>query len=143
MRLMRRRTSGLLSCGAALILAVAAGCGGSGTVDVPTGEVAGTVTYGGTPVTRGFVNLASRETGKAYTLPIGEEGQFKSDAPVVVGPYTVFITPPEGEAPSVDNPSPAPPDPKNIPQKYRSEQTSDLELEVKEGENTPKFELQE
>ncbi|MCA9116870.1 MAG: hypothetical protein KDA79_17445 [Planctomycetaceae bacterium] len=142
MRLMRSRTSGLLSCGAALLLAVAAGCGGSGAVDVPTGEVAGMVTYGGTPVTRGFVNLASRETGKAYTWPINEEGRFKSEAPVVVGPYTVFITPPEGEAPSVDNPNPAPPNPENIPEKYRSEQTSGLSAEISEGENDLKFDLQ-
>ena len=35
----------------------------------------------------------------------------------------------------MENPTPAPPDPKNIPKKYRTDATTDFKVEVQEGKN--------
>lgn len=92
-------------------------------------------------MTEGFVGFTSKETGSGQTLPLGPGGKFAFAEPVVIGPYAVSITPPEGNPPTVENPAPKPPDPKNIPQKYRSDATTDLTAEVKEGKNEFTFDM--
>lgn len=122
------------------LLLVVSGCGGGGS-QAPTGSVSGTVTFQGTPVTEGDVNLISRETGQVYAAPLGDGGSFKIADPVQTGSYIVSIAPPLGAPPTVENPTPVIPNPANIPQKYRSDQTSDLKADVKAGENTFTFDM--
>lgn len=119
---------------AVFVAALISGCG-SGAIELPTGQVSGTITFEGAPVTEGFVNLISAESGRAATLPLGPGGKFAFEEPVVIGPYAVFITPPEGAPPTLENQSPKQPNPKNIPKKYRSDATTEFKVEVKEGEN--------
>ena len=119
---------------AVFVSALISGCG-SGGIELPTGQVSGTITFEGAPVTEGFVNLISVESGRAATMALGPGGKFGFEEPVVIGPYAVFITPPEGAPPTLENESPAPPDPKNIPKKYRTDATTDFKVEVKEGDN--------
>ena len=132
-RLIAGRTISLLLSVVSLSVTVA-GCGGKRTT-LPTGTVSGTITFNGEPVSEGFVNFISTETGQGETVALGSGGEFAFTEPVVIGPYAVFVTPPEGEPPTVENPTPAPPDPKNIPKKYRTDATTDFKVEVQEGKN--------
>lgn len=97
--------------------------------------MSGTITFEGAPVTEGFVNLISIESGRAATMPLGPGGKFTFEQPVVIGPYAVFITPPDSAPPTLENQRPDRPDPKNIPKKYRTDTTTDFKVEVKEGDN--------
>lgn len=110
------------------------GCG-SGQIELPTGQVSGTITFEGAPVTEGYVNLVSVESGRAVTMPLGPDGKFTFEEPVVIGPYAVFITPPDSAPPTLENQRPERPDPNNIPKKYRTDSTTDFKVEVQEGEN--------
>ena len=122
-------------CGFAVVVSCVVGCGGSGQAELPVGQVSGTVTFAGEPVTEGFVNLVSAEGGRGYQQALGPEGKFQIEDPVVAGLYAVFITPPEAAPPSVESPSPEVPDPANIPQRYRNQETSDLKASITEGPN--------
>lgn len=134
--------SPLLLCSTLLVAALISGCGGGSSGALPTGYVTGTVTFQGQAVTDGSVNVMSKESGRIYTSPLGAEGKFKISEPVVVGKYTVFISPPAGAAPTVEKPIVAPIDPPNIPKKYRVDATSGFVEEVKKGNNDFKFDMQ-
>lgn len=125
----------LLSC---LLLG---GCGGGGKDVGPTGEVEGTVTLGGEPLTEGSVAFYQESTGNTGGAELGPGGKFKFDAPTPVGRYLVSFQPP------------APPQPdnaesdrlanleSNIPAGYQTGQTSEITAEIKEGPNSFTFEL--
>ena len=126
------------------ILFVLAGCGTDGPPLI-TGRVKITVKYDGKPVTEGTVNMVVPNTAKGATGQLKKDGTLLLDD-VEVGEYVVAVLPPElsvDELPDPDKPSPPAKTYDNLPQKFRSLETSTLKAEVKEGENTFEFDLKE
>lgn len=122
---------------------VTVGCGPS---DRDAGAVkamaSGTITYKGTPVSGGRVNLYSAETGAGASADLDSSGKFSLLNPIPIGWYKVVVLPPEAKPPEsesgeyVEQPSYD-----NIPEKYRSELSTDLNAEVKEGDNRFTFDM--
>jgi len=106
----------------------------------PTGTVSGRLTLEGQPFSEARLNFLSKETGAAFSVDIEGNGSFKIDTPVRVGKYTVFLTP--RTMPDPDHPAPSGKLDKSIPEKYSSEATSDLVVEIKEGPNDLTIPLQ-
>lgn len=98
------------------------------------------VTYDGKPVEEGTVNLIEVGSSKSASGDLDSTGTVMLES-VEAGNYTVSILPPP--LPPADPDQPPAPMKKypNIPQKYRSETTSTLKAEVKEGANEFQFEL--
>jgi len=129
----------VVGCISAAAIVAFGGCGGGGN---PVGTVAGTVTFQSQPVAEGQVSFRSEKTGKGNVAPLDSSGGFSLPEALDVGTYTVFVTPPTPPPPDMDQaPQPPPKEYSNIPEKYRSEVTSLLRAEVKEGENSFTFEL--
>lgn len=131
----------LLLIGTTLVsLGLSSGCSGGPAAD-PTAAVAGKVTFKGTPVSEGIVNFYDATRGNAAAAKLGADGTYSVDA-VVLGDYSVFVTPLPVETP-VDATKPAPPqvDPANIPAKYRDATTSGFKTTVKAGTNKADFEM--
>lgn len=128
-----RNIVGAVSVAAALLLL--SGCSGGGGESKPTGTVSGKVTAGSDAITEGSVQFYSAETGKGATAEIGQSGEFKFESPLEVGSYKVIVTPPPPPAPGPDTPEPK--EYPNFPEKFRSEATTTLSADVKEGENPP------
>lgn len=125
-----------------------AGCSGEGP-DYETGQVSGTVTFDGKPVTEGSVTFHSEELGTGGTADLGSGGTFTvrgaEGAGLRVGSYVVRISPPpqdfgDGD-PNKPAPTIAPKEFPNIPEKYRDSKTSGLKADVKAGPNEFKFEM--
>lgn len=133
----RMSTSILRLGGGSAVLLLALGCGST----EPAGQVAGKVTYKGTPVTEGVVILRDASTGAAAEAQIGGDGSYtittqKGGLPP--GDYKITVTPPEIPGPVGDGTSepgmiPKPVD--NIPEKYRSPTTTPLMVTLKDGGN--------
>jgi hypothetical protein len=122
--------------------AALAGCWGPAV-----GQVSGKVTFKGRPVTEGKINFINPETGFAAEAELGSDGGYvikNIEGGLVVGDYTVMVTPP---IIIVDNdPGKTPPSPMekpvaNIPAKVRNQATTPLRATVKKGSNTFDFEL--
>jgi len=125
------------------------GCGGPETA--PRGTVAGKVTLGGKPVTRGAVVFENPETGVAVMAALGPDGTYEvktyEGAGLPVGHYRVAVTP---QAPAATDENPLagagalePPQPVEIPARYHDAADSPLEIDVDEGKNRPfDFELE-
>jgi hypothetical protein len=119
----------------ALLLFTLAGCGGKGAI----AKVSGKVTVGGQPVTGAMINFVSPETGVAASDNLDAGGAYDIQAGLKPGTYKVFVVP----ASSADQPPmPGKPPPKasesKVPLKYRSDATSGLTAELKEGDNPNK-----
>lgn len=101
----------------------------------PMASASGVVSLDGKPLKMGRVGFLSKETGKGASAKIGPTGEFSLDSPVPPGSYTVTVIPPE-TAPPVEG-EPVTPEPtfEGFPKKYRSAETSDLTVDVQEGEN--------
>lgn len=110
------------------------GCSGGTSGPAPS-MVAGSVTLAGKALSDGTVSFSSPGTGNGAIAKLGAEGKFVVSGGVVPGDYRVTVTPP---TPTPDNPTPPASD---IPEKYRSETTSDLTCKITGGSNTLKFEL--
>lgn len=99
--------------------------------------VSGSVTYQGNPVQEGSVNFRNEQY--AGSGLIGPDGRYTIDDGLPAGSYSVFILPPDIQTPPTfgmnQTDSPTPKEAENIPLKYRSVGTSELEKEVKAGEN--------
>jgi hypothetical protein len=130
---------------AGLLAAGLAGCGESGP---ETGTVKGAVTFKSAPLTAGTVNFYNKETAAAAQAALDESGRFTVASPLKTGTYLVFVFPPAPPAPVMKNPNDPPlkldtkgfPD---VPQKYRSDRTTDIKVEVKAGANDVKVEIPE
>lgn len=117
-----------------------AGCGSS--TSKPSGSVSGRVTFQGQPVTSGVVNLMSKTLGAGASAPLGEDGKYRLNDPLEVGDYKVMITPPPPAPPRPEDGPPKPrPTASDIPNKYRTEATTDLTATVKAGSNTFDFDM--
>ncbi len=110
------------------------GCSGTPAKETPTG-VKGIVTLAGKPLTEGTVSFSNSSTGNGAIAQVGAEGKFSVTGGVVPGEYKVTITPP---TPTPENPAPKQ---SAIPEKYRTEATTDLKAKVTAGSNDLKFEL--
>tara|TARA_R110002111_G_scaffold144910_2_gene211241 strand:- start:46860 stop:47294 length:435 start_codon:yes stop_codon:yes gene_type:complete len=121
------------------VFCVFAGCGPSEPEKV-IGTVAISVTHAGKPVTEGSVSMIEIGSSKSAYGTLNETGNITIEN-VEVGNYTVSILPPP--LPPADPSQPSVPMKKylNIPDKFRSETTSPLTAEVKEGANEFQFEL--
>ena len=131
-------------CLAACLLA---GCGTSEDSRGPLGSLSGTVTHEGTALTEGLVYLQQNDGSGAGGGTIGPDGTFEitggASGGIPIGTYTIWFAPPV-------IPDPDPNDPvteetvkemPNLPQKYRSQASSDLTVKIEEGDNSKTFEL--
>jgi len=128
---------------AVMCLLASAGCG-SGDRDggAVKAMASGTVTFKGAPVSGGKVNLYSAETGAGASADLDSSGKFSLLKPIPIGWYKVVIVPPEPKAPESESGEyEAQPSYDNIPEKYRSELSTDLNAEVKEGDNKYTFDM--
>ena len=119
--------------GGLVLVFAALGASGCGSGEKPTGTVAGKVTYKGSPVTAGNVNLLSK-TGAAAIAKIDATGGFKVDGPIEAGEYKVYATPPlpEPQPPGTKQTGP----PKfDLPTKFRDPTSSGVVVTVKAGAN--------
>jgi len=117
------------------------GCGGGGKEIGPTGEVEGTVTLDGEPLTEGAVALYDKNTGNTGGGELGPGGKFKFTIPVPVGTYQVSFPLPDApppDDPAADELANAGGD---VHELYRAGETSEIVAEVKEGTNSFTFEL--
>lgn len=130
----------------ALLVAACVGCGGS-TGNNPDFAVSGKVTFAGEAVTEGIVVFELADQGAAINAALGVEGAYTVTTPpggMPAGSYKVSIQPVPVEMPTDADAEPPPPnDPANIPEKYRSAETSGLTADVKAGDNTFDFEMTE
>ncbi len=117
------------------VVTTLSGCG-SAEEGKKKAEVTITITHNGSPVTEGNVRLMMTGKGEGAVGPLNESGQVELQE-VVLGNYSVSVTPPEG---TPDNPIPEKEYP-NIPKQYRSLQETPLKADVKAGANEFTFDL--
>lgn len=123
-------------------------CCGCGTAAPPTGDVQGTVSFGGSPVTGANVVFENTERGWLRAAELDDAGSYSMNG-VKTAAYKVSIHPPTPQTPN-ENTHPDGkfvittemiPDPKNIPKPYREAHTSSLSVSVEPGPNQFDFEL--
>lgn len=123
-----------LACLAVTLPAIP-GCGRATKVKKITGKVQGTVTFNGQPVKAGTVSFEAKNGGEGVSADLDSSGKFTVADPVPIGTYIAVVTPVTLNPDEVaDGKQPPPSD--DIPEKYRSADTSDLTFEIKEGPNT-------
>ena len=130
-----RRTFGLawrLTPVSLTIVLSVTGCFQSGP---PITKVSGKVTFQGQPVTEGVVNFVS-ESGFGVRATLGTDGSYRLRSHhgngIPLDNYKVSISPPPFDPVPLDlsQPPPKRPEYPNIPQAYRSLQTSGLVAQV-------------
>lgn len=113
---------------------------GCGPGEKETGLVSGKVTLHNAPVQSGALNLISK-SGAACMTKINADGTFKIEAPLEVGEYTAYLSPPtpEPQAPGTK----APVQKKfEVPAKFQAPATSGATVTVKTGENSVTVQFQ-
>lgn len=139
------KTTQTLLCSLALL--IAAGCGGGGDLDYgPLGTLSGKVTSGGNPIAEGTIVLEKEGGGGSGGAEIQSDGTFTVTdkiGGIPAGTYKVAFFPPTVEVDEGPNspPSTGFKDMPNLPEKYRTFDTSGLTVEIKEGKNTHDFDL--
>ncbi|HBN74365.1 MAG TPA: hypothetical protein DD473_00800 [Planctomycetaceae bacterium] len=118
-----------------MLLTMISGCAPTPGSSRPTGAVKVRVTIEGAEITTGLVQFTNSANGISSAAELDVEGT-ASLSDVVVGSYQVVIIPP----------SPEPGDPElmdynNIPERYRSFNTTPLTAEVTSGDNKFEFAL--
>ena len=107
----------------------------------PVGSVKGTASLKGKPYSDAAVMFISLEKGFASGGDIQADGSFTLAEPLPVGSYTVYLAPksiPVEDATAAPVPMQAD---KSVPSKYWNESTSDIKVDVKEGENNIPIDL--
>ncbi len=107
-------------------------CGGCGKSE-PTGTVQGNVTWNDAPYADASVVFTSLDTGRGGVAPIQSDGTFRIETPLPVGTYKVYLEPKALEE-EMGQPQPIAMG-GEVPAKYWDEASSDISIEVKEGEN--------
>jgi hypothetical protein len=118
---------------------LASGCSGKTRDAEETGTVSGTLTLDDQPFSDGTVNFYNAKDGTSGKGVLLDGGRFTIEDPLPVGSYTVTVLPPEMTAPQIGvkvTVAKA-----AIPDKYRSDRTTDLKVDVKKGENTVKLNM--
>lgn len=126
----------------ALSVCILSGCGGSAET-VPSGTASGTVKLDGKPLSQARINFVSSTTGTGVYTDLQSDGSYELPNAIPEGDYRVFFTSAGlGDAPPSESGNPEQKDAlKEIPKKYQSEQSTDLQALIKEGENTFDFDL--
>lgn len=133
----------IATCGAmACCMLVLVGCGES---RLRTAKVTGKVNYKGKPVPNGTVMFIPEGGGPSSTGTIQTDGSFTMTTyttgdGAILGKHKVVIAAMADMGdllPESRNPLPPP----IVPEKYTSPATSTLTTEVKDGDNTPVFDL--
>ena len=121
-----------------LMLTVLLTACGSSVEEVPTGTVSGTVTLGGKPLSGARVNFISGTAGAGAYADLQQDGTYTISEPITAGDYKVYLSSPGlGDAPPDESGNKELKDAlKDVPQKYQSDQTTELQTVIKEGENT-------
>lgn len=118
----------LLAC---LVSALFAGC----EERISTGNVRGKVTLDDAPYADAAVVFISPESGQAASADIQPDGTFTIETPLPVGSYVVFLAPKSAESEEgMDEPVEESVD-ESVPEKYLNEATSDISIEIVEGQN--------
>jgi len=129
------------SAGIIVMFAVlGSGCGGAAAQ--PTGRVSGKVTLQGQPPNEQGLQLTlfEKSRGTAASTTLNQDGTFAFAEPVPAGNYTVVLNPPAPtEAAGAEPPKLAP---TKIPDKFRSEVTSDKLVTVEARDNSLSIDLQ-
>lgn len=129
---------------AVLLCSLLAGCGASSNAP-EVGQVSGTVKYKGEPVKEGQVVFEDPVQGQLAAANLKSDGTYvltTAEGGLRVGTYGVTVTPVPFQADPVKKPPVVrPPDPVNIPKKYRTRATSKLTLKVESGSNTLDIEM--
>jgi hypothetical protein len=123
-------------------LAIGAMGGCSGGNKVARYRVTGKVTYQGQPVERGEITFEDPSTGQVNSSSLSAGGAYALEVPA--GDFRVSVAPPLIETKGTgDSPPDMVPDPgvKNIPRKYRRQETSGLAAQVAKDKRTFDFEL--
>jgi hypothetical protein len=124
-----------VSLGLLICLTTFLGCGGA----AGTGSVEGKVSLNGQPYTDAAVVLLSLETGQAGSADIQADGSFRLENRLPVGTYKVYLAP-KTET-STDEPVPVTVD-QSVPSKYWNEASTDITVEIGEGDNQVEVPLQ-
>lgn len=107
--------------------------------ELPTGSVAGKVTFQGKPLAVGTVLLVNPATGIGANAVLDPSGGFRIEG-VRTGEYQVAIqrppAPPPDEMAAGKEWTPSP-----VPDKYQVPDTSGLTVTINEGENTADFDI--
>jgi hypothetical protein len=105
------------------------GCGKS----EPMGTVKGKVLLNDVPYANAAVAFTSLDTGRGGVAQIEPDGTFRIETPLLIGTYKVYLEPKfveeEGHQPRPTS------DDSAVPTKYWDESSSDISIDVKEGEN--------
>lgn len=122
------------------VVLVQSGCGPKNRIE--TGKVTGKVESQGSPITSGRVVLSSEEIGVNQSANLTGDGTFQFSTPLPKGNYRVYLLPADqGDVPpGLPNEQPSG-KLKNVPDKYQSERTSDLNVTVNQGENNLTLDL--
>ncbi len=122
-----------------------AGCGHTPRGGLPRGNVDLAITYGGAPVTAGYVELNNTQTGEGGGCELNQQGA-ATLKDIVAGNYVVTVNPPIPEFDPRPDPDAKAKDYPNLPSKYRktASSPSPLHAEVQEGKTVNyKFDLKE
>jgi hypothetical protein len=103
--------------------------------------VSGKVTYKGAPLTAGVVNFHS-EKGNASQANLDSSGAFKMSAPLPVGNYKIYVTPPIPKQLPPGTP-PEKTEPFTLPPKLQDPGQTPVTKEVKAGPNDITVDLPE
>jgi hypothetical protein len=125
-------------CGFAILAAALSGCGPG---EKPTGTVSGTVSYKGSKLSAGNVNLISK-SGSAAMAKIDDTGNFKVEGAIAAGEYTAYASPPIPE-PQAPGSKAGPPKKFDLPVKFRDPSTSGTLVTVNAGSNELPIEFKE
>ena len=129
---------GILS---AALLLLESGCAPSGSTGPETANISGKVTFGGEPVREGTVTFEARESGYVGEAELKSDGRYEMSIPIAS--YNVAVRPPMVEVATAEDTPPSMDykEVKNIPNRYRSFETSGLKAEVKAGGSTADFDM--
>ncbi|MDB5340511.1 MAG: carboxypeptidase regulatory-like protein [Planctomycetaceae bacterium] len=121
-----------ISLGLSVVVVVLAGCGNSGI-----GEVSGTVTLDGAPLSEGIVTFEDPSRGIGQSTPV-KAGSYQMAGALKVGEYKVAVQPPSAPSPMASRSTAAA---AAVPSRYSQPVTSGLTATVKAGTNKADFKL--
>ncbi len=127
-----------------LTLLSLAGCSG-GSEEREFATVSGTITVAGQPLKSGRVNFHSDVVGAGAVADLDEDGMYKIDGELPVGPYAVYLTGQELTGQTNDQgvfqPLTIVPL-EGVDEKYQAATSTDLTADLKVGRNTVDFALE-
>ncbi len=120
-----------------MALPLVVGCGPKGP---PTGTVSGKLTIGGAaPTEKTRVTFVNNSIGQGAGATVGTDGSYSLETPLPLAEYTAFVS---KVLDDIQGPvSTAKEQLTTVPREFRSEETSPLKYEVKQGANEINIEI--